>query len=61
MSSKTNCCYGCTDRNVGCHSTCEKYKELKAKIDERNENIRNMKQANSEFISYRKSLKFRSR
>lgn len=22
-----NSCYGCTKRKVGCHSTCERYKE----------------------------------
>ena len=34
-----NSCYNCTDRHMGCHSECEKYKadcaaraELKAKI-----------------------------
>ena len=24
-------CQGCTDRALGCHSTCEKYKEFRAK------------------------------
>ncbi|WP_130806496.1 hypothetical protein [Senegalia massiliensis] len=26
-----NCCYNCTKREIGCHSTCEEYKEWKAK------------------------------
>ena len=28
-----NSCYGCTDRKVGCHSKCEKYKAYKEKHD----------------------------
>lgn len=39
-----NSCYGCTDRHIGCHSECEKYKaycaeraELKAKINKNKE------------------------
>ena len=27
------CCYKCTDRVVGCHSTCEKYISEKAEHD----------------------------
>ena len=27
------CCHYCEDRVVGCHSTCEKYIEAKAKHD----------------------------
>lgn len=30
------CCKGCTKRYVGCHSTCEMYKEQKIKNDEVN-------------------------
>ena len=30
------CCRYCDDRVVGCHSTCEKYIEAKAKHDEIN-------------------------
>lgn len=51
------CCLDCKDRHLGCHSTCEKYKEMKQKLqdikDKKNENnmqnvksvgfIRNMK------------------
>ena len=40
---KITCCYGCKDRVVGCHGTCEKYineketneKFKKLEIDER--------------------------
>ena len=27
-------CYGCSDREVGCHSTCESYKVYKASKDQ---------------------------
>lgn len=33
MNCKINCCYQCQDRVVGCHSTCEKYKEQKKAWD----------------------------
>lgn len=29
-----NPCYGCEDRELGCHSSCEKYAEFKIKLDE---------------------------
>ena len=28
------CCYNCTDRVVGCHGTCKKYIDERAKYDE---------------------------
>ena len=33
-----NNCQGCTKRHVGCHSSCEKYKELKQRYKELSEN-----------------------
>lgn len=30
-------CKGCADRKVGCHSTCESYKEERKRLDEINE------------------------
>lgn len=33
-------CYQCRERKAGCHSTCERYKEWKAKHDERQASIR---------------------
>ena len=30
MLNIKNCCYGCKDRNLGCHGTCLKYAEFKA-------------------------------
>lgn len=33
MNCTIMCCMNCTDRQVGCHSTCEIYKEQKAQWD----------------------------
>lgn len=38
-----NPCRWCTDRNINCHGTCEKYKEWKKVINEQNRKIRIMK------------------
>lgn len=34
------CCWNCTDRVVGCHTTCKKYKEEKADYDKKQKEIR---------------------
>ena len=31
---KNNPCYKCTERKVGCHTKCDKYKEFKEKLSE---------------------------
>ena len=33
---KSNC-LGCTNRTIGCHSTCEIYKQWKNGVDKKNE------------------------
>lgn len=35
-----NPCSGCEDREVLCHSTCDKYKEYRKSLDDRNDFIR---------------------
>ncbi len=30
-------CYGCTERHLGCHATCESYKKFRETMDEINE------------------------
>lgn len=30
MVMSIQCCYQCKDRAIGCHSTCERYREAKA-------------------------------
>lgn len=39
-------CKDCTDRKLGCHATCEKYKEYKEKSETINKIIRNEKTLN---------------
>lgn len=36
----TNPCKGCTERNIGCHSECQKYIDFRTKLDEYNNTIR---------------------
>lgn len=40
---RVGCCYGCTDRKVGCHGTCEKYLSAKEEIEKENAVIRRSK------------------
>lgn len=35
LSSNKFACRGCTERYVGCHAECEKYKTAKAELDNR--------------------------
>ena len=34
LPKKDNPCYECTERKLGCHSKCEKYKIFRIKIEE---------------------------
>lgn len=34
---KIRCCYGCEERQVGCHGTCERYIAEKASLDKERE------------------------
>lgn len=43
-TNKYNNCYGCKERKLGCHSTCEKYLADKAASEAIKENIRKNKQ-----------------
>lgn len=46
-------CYGCTDRVVGCHSTCEKYETA----TERNEELKAAKNADKDCRAYAYKIK----
>lgn len=39
------CCFNCEDRQVGCHSECERYLKAKAERDEEREKRRSEKNA----------------
>ena len=47
-----NCKY-CKERFVGCHSTCQSYKEFKAAHEERREMIKRKKKDNALFLEYK--------
>lgn len=34
-----NCCYGCENRRLHCHSECEEYKKYRKELEERQEVI----------------------
>ena len=46
------CYYGCTERTVICHSTCEKYKNEAEALKERNDWIRKQKESDKNARSY---------
>ena len=43
-------CLDCKDRTLGCHSTCEPYKEFRLKLDAQNE--RNQKEKEAAMIMH---------
>ena len=50
------CCIKCEDeRHIGCHTTCEKYKEEKQKHEEQKAIISKQRREYGEFQEYQKS------
>lgn len=41
--SAIKCCKDCTDRHVGCHSTCKRYIDEKAAYEEKQVEVRKKK------------------
>ena len=37
MQVNCKCCKDCAERQIGCHSTCEKYRLFRTALDEQNE------------------------
>ena len=50
--TKFSSCIDCTDRKVGCHSTCQKYLEDKAKNDAERDRIFRIKEAEKDVREY---------
>lgn len=50
-------CHKCKEREVGCHSTCEKYAEFRQRLDEINEREREAKYAGQLFGKATRSQK----
>ena len=42
-----NDCYGCVNRKVGCHATCEQYKKYRMELNERRRKIKERKRLDS--------------
>ena len=47
-------CLGCEDRELGCHSSCEKYIEYQRVREEQKKIIRDQKLSEAQFISYKR-------
>lgn len=47
---RVGCCYGCKDRQVGCHGSCEAYLNQKAINDEARAKIRQENLVNATII-----------
>ena len=45
-------CYKCSDRSLGCQSSCEKYKDYKNKISELNDAKMKARGYDSEYLDY---------
>jgi hypothetical protein len=51
-------CKDCPNRQIGCHSTCEKYSEFRKERDALNEKIHKQKEAEyAEYCRYMQALK----
>ena len=47
-------CFGCTRRTVGCHATCQEYKDERAALDAHMVNVRSQKKAENDMTELRK-------
>lgn len=54
-SIKPPCSKDCSDRTVGCHSVCEAYNNYVKRKDEIKKEIYKKKDADSEFIGFKRS------
>jgi len=55
---KINCCYGCEAREIGCHSSCEKYLTERAEMDaEKKERRERQEKKNAIWETYLQGLK----
>ena len=55
-SNKSFPCYQCTDRTVGCHSTCQAYIKEKERIDADREKRHSEAEKEAVIDSYRKKV-----
>lgn len=55
------CCIDCQDREVGCHSTCERYIKAKADYEEKNSKRKERENTYAELDSYSVDVRERLR
>lgn len=53
-------CKECQERFVGCHSTCEKYAQMRREIDELNAKKKKYESERSAYITYCEGVKERT-
>jgi len=49
---RDNPCSGCKDREIGCHSTCDKYLDFRKRLEEKKELERQAKSENNILVGY---------
>ena len=54
-----SCCYKCSEREVGCHGKCERYKKEKEKCDLVRENL--IKENNERYVRVEHFVKLKRR
>ena len=52
--ANNQCCLGCTNRKVGCHVTCNEYKQFKADIEREKEKHSKEKEDRNIYLQYKK-------
>lgn len=57
--SGNNVCYNCTERQIGCHSTCNKYITFKNLREAKKERIRKFKEDEGLVLGYYKDMKIK--
>lgn len=56
MNKPKSTCFQYKDREVGCHSKCEKYIEFKKLSDEYNDNMRKSREEQSSYDRYKTAI-----
>ena len=52
-SVRIKCCRECTERHLGCHGTCERYKAEQAEMQASREEIRKQKEKDIPYENYK--------
>lgn len=52
MSTDTRCCYKCTDRVIGCHANCKKYKEYLDDLQNKKNELKAYREVDAPYDNY---------